>query len=175
MEAIKAYRSNPNFVLGTAQIPTWSTPLVLVLFVTFLIPNTSFLGHLCGLGVGYLCKSASLCIMAVAVADRSSRTRLPEIPRTTRKGASMAGRQDEPSRKAATLRIGGSKDIRQIRRVTYHDPNARGRRGWWNSNELCRHHTTVGSMKKSNKTSLMVRVCHIYCNNGWPGSWRLGV
>lgn len=55
VEAIKTYRSNPYFILGTAQIPTWTTPLVLALFVTFLIPNTSLLGHLCGLGVGYLC------------------------------------------------------------------------------------------------------------------------
>jgi len=54
MEAIKTYRTNPYFVLGTTQIPTWTTPLVLALFVTFLIPNTSLLGHLCGLGVGYL-------------------------------------------------------------------------------------------------------------------------
>jgi len=54
IEAIKTYRANPYFLLGTTQIPTWITPLVLVLFVTFLVPNTSFLGHLCGLGVGYL-------------------------------------------------------------------------------------------------------------------------
>jgi len=54
VEAMKTYRTNPHFQLGTIQIPTWITPLVLVLFTSFLIPNTSFLGHLCGLGVGYL-------------------------------------------------------------------------------------------------------------------------
>jgi len=53
MEAVKTYRSNPYFMLGTTQIPTWITPLVLVLFVSFLVPNTSFLGHVCGLVVGY--------------------------------------------------------------------------------------------------------------------------
>jgi glycosylphosphatidylinositol transamidase len=56
MEAIKTYRSNPHFMLGTTQIPTWTTPLILLMFVTVLIPNTSFLGHLCGLSVGYLCQ-----------------------------------------------------------------------------------------------------------------------
>ncbi|KAI9743299.1 MAG: putative rhomboid protease [Claussenomyces sp. TS43310] len=54
MEAIQTYRSNPYFLLGTNQIPTWTTPLILLLFVTVLVPNTSFLGHLCGLAVGYL-------------------------------------------------------------------------------------------------------------------------
>lgn len=54
VEAVKTYRTNPHFQLGTIQIPTWITPLVLVFFTTFLVPNTSFLGHLCGLAVGYL-------------------------------------------------------------------------------------------------------------------------
>ncbi|KAL3426168.1 rhomboid protein 2 [Phlyctema vagabunda] len=53
MEAIKTYKTNPNFTLGTTQIPTWITPLVLVLFTSVLIPHTSFLGHVCGLLVGY--------------------------------------------------------------------------------------------------------------------------
>ena len=56
MEAVKTYRTNPHFVIGTTQIPTWITPLVMVLFVSFLIPNTSFLGHCCGLLFGYGCK-----------------------------------------------------------------------------------------------------------------------
>lgn len=53
MEAVKTYKSNPYFMLGTTQIPTWITPFVMVLFVSFLIPNTSFLGHVCGLLFGY--------------------------------------------------------------------------------------------------------------------------
>lgn len=53
MEAVKTYKSNPHFMLSTYQIPTWITPIVLLLFVSFLIPNTSFLGHLCGLAFGY--------------------------------------------------------------------------------------------------------------------------
>jgi len=56
MEAVKTYRTNPHFAIGTTQIPTWITPLVVVLFVSFLIPNTSFLGHCCGLAFGYGCK-----------------------------------------------------------------------------------------------------------------------
>ncbi|KAH8156379.1 hypothetical protein CIB48_g11868 [Xylaria polymorpha] len=34
--------------------PTWTTPLFMVLVVEALIPGTSFLGHLCGVGTGYL-------------------------------------------------------------------------------------------------------------------------
>ena len=55
VEAIKTYRTNPYLELGTSRIPTWTTPLLLVLFVYVLIPHTSLLGHLCGLGVGYIC------------------------------------------------------------------------------------------------------------------------
>jgi len=53
MEAVKTYKSNPYFMLGTTQIPTWITPFVMVLFVSVLVPNTSFLGHICGLAFGY--------------------------------------------------------------------------------------------------------------------------
>ncbi|KAL2072333.1 hypothetical protein VTL71DRAFT_11676 [Oculimacula yallundae] len=53
MEAVKTYKSNPYFMLGTTQIPTWITPFVMVLFVSVLVPNTSFLGHVCGLAFGY--------------------------------------------------------------------------------------------------------------------------
>ena len=56
MEAMKTYRSNPNFAIGDARIPTWTTPLVMVLFVSVLVPNTSFLGHICGLAFGYGCR-----------------------------------------------------------------------------------------------------------------------
>jgi hypothetical protein len=56
MEAIKTYKTNPYFSIGDTKIPTWTTPLILLVFVTVLVPHTSFLGHLCGLAVGYLCK-----------------------------------------------------------------------------------------------------------------------
>lgn len=59
MEAIKTYRANPYFDLGTTRVPTWTTPLILAIFVYVLVPHTSLLGHLCGLGVGYLCQFQS--------------------------------------------------------------------------------------------------------------------
>ena len=55
-EAVRTYKTNPFFQLGDVKIPTWITPFVLVLFVSVLVPNTSFLGHLCGLAFGYGCK-----------------------------------------------------------------------------------------------------------------------
>ena len=74
VEAIKAYRANPTFGfvilqlsrslvdrgrLGPYFIPTWTYPLAILLCVTTLVPNTSFLGHLCSVGVGYICRSPS--------------------------------------------------------------------------------------------------------------------
>ncbi|KAI1385330.1 uncharacterized protein F4822DRAFT_412778 [Hypoxylon trugodes] len=54
VEAMRTYKTNPYLVIGTHHVPTWTTPLVLVCVVEALIPNTSFLGHLCGVGTGYL-------------------------------------------------------------------------------------------------------------------------
>jgi hypothetical protein len=54
MEAIRTYKSNPYLVVGTHSIPTWTIPLMLILAVAALIPGTSLLGHLCGVGVGYV-------------------------------------------------------------------------------------------------------------------------
>ncbi|KAI1758807.1 Gaa1-like protein [Hypoxylon sp. FL1150] len=53
-EAIRTFKTNPYLTIGTYHIPTWTTPLAMVLVVEALIPNTSFLGHLCGVGTGYL-------------------------------------------------------------------------------------------------------------------------
>ncbi|KAF1808494.1 hypothetical protein P152DRAFT_443767 [Eremomyces bilateralis CBS 781.70] len=53
-EAMKTHRVNPNFSVGPYSIPTWTTPLIMVVVVTFIVPNTSLLGHLCGAGMGYL-------------------------------------------------------------------------------------------------------------------------
>ncbi|KAI0165083.1 hypothetical protein GGR52DRAFT_557420 [Hypoxylon sp. FL1284] len=53
-EAIRTFKTNPYLMIGTYHIPTWTTPLAMVLVIEALIPNTSFLGHLCGVGTGYL-------------------------------------------------------------------------------------------------------------------------
>jgi len=54
MEGIRTYKTNPHLVIATYNIPTWITPLVMVLVVQALVPGTSFIGHLCGVGTGYL-------------------------------------------------------------------------------------------------------------------------
>ncbi|KAI1412697.1 hypothetical protein F5Y13DRAFT_162510 [Hypoxylon sp. FL1857] len=54
VEAIRTFKTNPYLVIGTHHVPTWTTPLVLVLVIEALIPSTSFVGHLCGVGTGYL-------------------------------------------------------------------------------------------------------------------------
>ncbi|KAI9680755.1 MAG: putative rhomboid protease [Caeruleum heppii] len=54
MEAMKTYKVHPHLSLGPYQIPTWTTPLVGALFVSFLVTNVNLLGHMCGLAVGYL-------------------------------------------------------------------------------------------------------------------------
>lgn len=55
MEAIKTYRANPYLEIASVKVPTWVTPLVLIAVTSVLIPGTSFLGHLCAVGVGYFC------------------------------------------------------------------------------------------------------------------------
>lgn len=56
MEAVRTYRTNPHFTIATYNIPTWTTPLFLVIVLSALVPSSSLLGHLCGLVVGYICR-----------------------------------------------------------------------------------------------------------------------
>jgi glycosylphosphatidylinositol transamidase len=69
-EAIKTYKSHPNFrydygfpitvsfltslSLGPYKIPTWTSPMLACVVVSILISNVSFLGHMCAILVGYL-------------------------------------------------------------------------------------------------------------------------
>lgn len=55
MEAIRTYKMNPYFTIATYNIPTWTTPLFLMMVISALVPSSSLLGHLCGLAVGYIC------------------------------------------------------------------------------------------------------------------------
>lgn len=55
VEAMRTYRTNPYFTIATVNIPTWTTPLIIVAVVSALVPSTSLLGHLAGLAVGYVC------------------------------------------------------------------------------------------------------------------------
>ncbi|THC98831.1 hypothetical protein EYZ11_001678 [Aspergillus tanneri] len=45
-----------NTAVVGARIPTWTSPLVACVMVSILMPNTSFLGHLCAIAIGYLPK-----------------------------------------------------------------------------------------------------------------------
>lgn len=53
-ESIRTFKTNPYFALGPYHVPTWTTPLVMILVTAALVPSTSLLGHLCGCGAGYL-------------------------------------------------------------------------------------------------------------------------
>ncbi|KAK8155423.1 rhomboid family protein [Phyllosticta citribraziliensis] len=54
VEAVKTHRVNPYLRQGPYKVPTWTTPLFPILITSFLIPNTSLIGHLCGAAIGYL-------------------------------------------------------------------------------------------------------------------------
>lgn len=43
--------------IGNYKIPTWTSPLVVCVVVSMLVSDTSFLGHLCAIAIGYLRKS----------------------------------------------------------------------------------------------------------------------
>lgn len=64
MEGIRTYKTNPNLVIATYNIPTWITPLVMVLFIEALVPGTSFIGHLCAVGTGYTCKLSTALLVS---------------------------------------------------------------------------------------------------------------
>lgn len=53
-EAMKQTKSNPHFNIGPYKIPTWTTPLMVVVVTSVLVPGVSLIGHLCGAGIGYL-------------------------------------------------------------------------------------------------------------------------
>ncbi|KAK4240745.1 rhomboid protein 2 [Achaetomium macrosporum] len=55
IEAIRTYRANPRLVIAGQSIPTWTTPLAILLAIAVLVPSSSGFGHLCGLVVGYMC------------------------------------------------------------------------------------------------------------------------
>ena len=53
-EAVRTFRTNPYLALGPYHVPTWATPLALVLVAAALVPSSSLPGHLCGCAAGYL-------------------------------------------------------------------------------------------------------------------------
>jgi hypothetical protein len=146
MEAVKTYKTNPHFMLGDTKIPTWTTPLVLVLFVSFLVPNTSFLGHVCGLLFGYGCKVPSLPVKRQKSNLQLRGSRIPQIPRTSREDTALDRRKNESAWKTSTLRISRSKDIRAIRRPSFHQPDSCRNSGRRNSFGIRREHTEIRAM-----------------------------
>ena len=56
IESIRTHQANPALAIWNHRIPTWTMPLVAILIVAALLPGTSTLGHICGLGVGYVCR-----------------------------------------------------------------------------------------------------------------------
>jgi hypothetical protein len=56
MEAVKTFAFQPYYTIAGNSIPSWTTPLLWMMVAAFLIPGSSFLGHLCGLVIGYACE-----------------------------------------------------------------------------------------------------------------------
>jgi hypothetical protein len=55
-EAIRRHKISPYLVIREQPtIPTWTVPIALLLVAAVLMPSSSVLGHVCGLGVGYIC------------------------------------------------------------------------------------------------------------------------
>ncbi|OAQ79085.1 rhomboid family domain-containing protein [Purpureocillium lilacinum] len=106
-EAIRTYRSNPHLVIATYHIPTWTTPLLMIFVVAVLIPSTSLLGHLCGVGVGYLGKGWS---------------RLYQVSRASRVGAALDRDATEPLGPTSALCERGPKDVWAVWGVAHDDP-----------------------------------------------------
>lgn len=100
------------------KIPTWITPLVITLFVTFLVPNTSLLGHLCSVAVGYLCGCPCFPFRVLQLKPRYSRSRLLENFGATGESASLDRGKDESAWEIASLRFCRPEDIWTVRCAT---------------------------------------------------------
>lgn len=130
-EAIRTYRSNPHLVIATYHIPTWTTPLLMIFVVAVLIPSTSLLGHLCGVGVGYLGKGppgnriphASYGFMNLGLTcSTSSWSRLYQVSRASRVGAALDRDATEPLGPTSALCERGPKDVWAVWGVAHDDP-----------------------------------------------------
>lgn len=55
-EAIRTYALHPNFTVAGVNIPTWTTPILTMVVMVFLVPGSSLIGHFCGLLIGYACE-----------------------------------------------------------------------------------------------------------------------
>lgn len=129
IEAIRTYRTNPYLVIATHQIPTWTTPLALILVVAALVPGTSLLGHLCGVGMGYFCTSTIHWPGSVAMSANhilSYRwTRLPQVPRAPGVGSPLHRGQAQPPRDPPALRECRPENLRPFRRFAKHEQDRR--------------------------------------------------
>ena len=89
-----------------------------------LTSNTSFLGHLCAVGIGYLreCFSALLCRNEPILTDFVSWSRLPQDLRSPREDPPMDRRQAESPGSIAALCLGGPEDVWSLWRAPYCEP-----------------------------------------------------
>ncbi|KIW37404.1 hypothetical protein, variant [Exophiala oligosperma] len=119
-ESIKTYRANPHIEISGQKIPTWITPLAIVVVTSVLIPNTSFLGHLSGCITGYLCE-----FFYFKTCDPNREKRLTSaslyrgtgiytIPGTTGKGPSLDRGQTQPPGQTTSLCFCRPKDLWKI-------------------------------------------------------------
>lgn len=130
IEAIRTYKTNPYLVIGTHNIPTWVSPLVLVVVAKALMPNSSFFGHLSGVATGYLCKILLLSWQTshkwLMIYCEYSRTRLSQIYCPTGEGITVDRRPSQPAGTVTALRQRGPKDVREVRRPAYEQPRQCG-------------------------------------------------
>lgn len=133
MEAVRTYKTNPHFTIATYNIPTWITPLALVVVVSALVPKTSLLGHVCGLLVGYFCTSYALTFAKnIGLADEQCanmhhrRTGLYEVSLSSRKGTAIRGVEIEADATFASLCERRSETVRTIWCFAQRHGNPRG-------------------------------------------------
>lgn len=111
--------------IGSYKIPTWTSPLLACVFASVLIPNTSFLGHLCAVLVGYLREYYNLSYIRAHALTPHTISSWPRIPQglcPAREDPPMDRRQAESPGKIAALCVSGSEDIWSLWRAPYCKP-----------------------------------------------------
>ena len=106
--------------ISTYRIPTWTTPLVGLIFVTALVPNTSFLGHVCSVATGYICEFNIFHRLRIIEADSNHRRLgILENSGTARESSSLDRKKVESSGPAPSLCIDRSENVWPIRCAAY--------------------------------------------------------
>lgn len=148
-------------VISTYHIPTWTTPLIMVLVVTALVPGTSLLGHLCGVGFGYLGMVIGLDLMT-GTNCFCSWLWICQVPGSPRVGIALGRIAAQLTGETASLRKHRPEDIWTIWSTAIEQPTQQqcGNRAYWDH-----------SAARTLRFLTGIKHCILYYRTAFTGHW----